>query len=697
MLKKITKTARAHKFITTLITLTFLIALFLIYKGTSGAKQETLYVREAVQKGTLITSISGSGQTSSLNQIDIKPKVSGDILTMNMRVGQEVKARDVLAVIDSHDAETAVRDAQTSLTTAQISLEKLKQPPDEYQLLQAENSLQNSKDSLKKMKDPPDPLALLQAENSLQNAKDSLEKLKLSQETNYHNAQEAKQKAEDDLIKAYEDALPVISDSFLDFPAVITTLHDILYSNAIGASEPFVRDELTNMGALLDSTTEETDRYRLQSFQDKAVSDYESARTAYETVFEINKNTTRSASQTEIDALLTKTMSAGNLMVQAAASERNYIDTWVDYRSAQKQTVFAKVKEYQTALGASISQTNGHISSITNMQNTVIADRDAIEKAKRDILVMDQTIPLDRAASEATINERENSLKKLKDGATAEDIASAEASLKEKELSLARLKAGTDPLDIRSQELNVAQRRNALASAQEKLKNYTIVAPFDGIVAKADVKQGDSVSASSVIATLITKQKTAVLSFNEVDAAGIKTGQKATLTFDAIEDLTISGEVAELDLLGTVSQGVVTYSATIAFDTQDNRVKPGMSVNASIITAAKQDALIVSSSAVKTQGNAHYVEMLDNTTNASPTTPVPSKTPPMRVPVEIGLSNDTSIEIVSGLKEGDMVITKTVAPSATANTSPQAPSLFGSQGGGRGIRGGGGGFRIPRD
>ena len=69
---------------------------------------------------------------------------------------------------------------------------------------------------------------------------------------------------------------------------------------------------------------------------------------------------------------------------------------------------------------------------------------------------------------------------------------------------------------------------------------------------------------------------------NEVDAAKISVGNKTTLTFDATEDLTLTGKVAQIDTIGTVEQGVVSYKVKIAFDTQDERIKPGMTANASI-------------------------------------------------------------------------------------------------------------------
>jgi HlyD family secretion protein len=178
--------------------------------------------------------------------------------------------------------------------------------------------------------------------------------------------------------------------------------------------------------------------------------------------------------------------------------------------------------------------------------------------------------------------------------------------------------------------------------------------PFDGVLAKVSVKKLDTIGSGTSVATLITTQKVAEISLNEVDVSKVKVGQKATLTFDAIPDLTITGLVAEIDSIGTVSQGVVTYNVKITFDTQDDRIKPGMSISSSIITDVRQDVLVVANSAIKLQNNTSYVEIFDPALVGSDSSQgVVSPIAPIKQTVETGLSNDTETEIVSGLKEKD--------------------------------------------
>lgn len=244
------------------------------------------------------------------------------------------------------------------------------------------------------------------------------------------------------------------------------------------------------------------------------------------------------------------------------------------------------------------------------------------------------------------------------------DLLSTTNSIKESEQSFDDLLAGEDELDIKSAQLTVS-------SKQDAYNDCFIYAPFDGVIATLTAKVGES--SGSSIGTLITNEKVATVSFNEVDVASIQIGQKASLTFDAIDGLKIEGEVLEMDSLGTVSSGVVTYNVKISFAEDDERVKPGMSVNVEIITNSKKNILTISSGAIKTKSGASYVEVLGDNSMVT------------RKSIEVGISDDTTTEIISGLSEGDQVITKTVtgkSKTATTNVSGGNNMMMGGGAGG---------------
>jgi HlyD family secretion protein len=256
-------------------------------------------------------------------------------------------------------------------------------------------------------------------------------------------------------------------------------------------------------------------------------------------------------------------------------------------------------------------------------------------------------------------------------------ILSSINSISENAQSLQDAISPADDLDIRQAELSLETKQNSY-------NDYFIRAPFDGIIATLTAKVGQTASGS--IGTLISKQKMVSIPLNEVDIAKIKLGQKATLTFDAVEGLTITGSVDGIDSVGTVSSGVVTYNVTISLDIDDARVKPGMSVGVTIITKTVQDVIVVPNSAIKSKNGVNYVETLDIKSAPSGSLGIASLSLPTQITVEIGLEDDTSTEITSGLNEGDVIIIKTIAGTTAKTTT--TPSILGSMTGGNKNTGG---------
>lgn len=572
------------------------------YGRLTNTSNAVRYVVATAERGTLITSITGTGQVSASNQIDLKPKASGDVISVHVTDGQRVATGAVVLLLDSRNAQKAVRDAEVNLESVRIALQKLQKPADVLSITQSENAL--------------------------------------------NRAKESKTNAQADLAKAYDDGFNTVANAFLDLPAIVTGLQDMLFTatSGLGNGGQWNIDYYAGTAATYDD--------KANQYKDDANQKFKTARDQYDQIYAAYKTASRSSGTATIETIIGQTYDATKDIAEAVKSADNLIQFYQDTLTKHNFKPASVAITHLASLNTYTGKTNMHLVNLLGSKTAIQNDKDAIVNADR------------------TIIEDAQSLEKLKEGA--------------------------DALDIRTAELTIAQRENALRDARENLADYTVRAPFDGIVAKLNVKKADAISAATVITTLITRQKVAEISLNEVDAAKIKTGEKATLTFDAVADVSITGQVVEIDTVGTVTQGVVTYNVKISFDTQDERIKSGMSVSAAIITNAKPDVLIVSSSAVKTQNNGSYVERLDPPVpqNQQTNQGVTSATAPHRQNVEIGLSNDTMTEITSGLKEGDQVITRTITASATVAPTTQAPSLFGAPGGNRG--GGGGAVRIPR-
>lgn len=561
-MSKILKKIFAHKIILTIVVLVIVAAgYFGFTKIQGGKKQETSYVTAVVKKGNIIVSVSGTGQVSALNQVDINPEASGKVVYIGVEKGQEVKAGQLIAQLDATEALKSVRDAQANLESAKLSLEKLKKPADELDVIKAQNALVK--------------------------------------------AQEAKPNAEADLDKAYEDGFNNVANAFLDLPTLMVGLEGIVYGNDFSDNQWNI-DYYKSRIDLYDENNQGT------VYADKAKASYKLARDNYEQNFKDYKNASRYSTNEVIEKLINQTYETTKDVAETIKNTKNLIDIFEDTLTKKNIAIPTKTATHQSNLESYTGTTNSLLSNL-------FSSKSAIDGAK-------------------------------------EDIINADRDIEEKEQTLADLLAGADPLDIRSQDISLQQKENALLDAQQKLADYSVRAPFDGVIAELNLQKGESVSSGTAAATLITNQKIAEIALNEIDVAKVKVGQKVTLQFDAIEGLSITGEVAGVDILGTISQGVVSYNVKIAFDVQDERIKPGMSLSANIITDSKQDVLTIPIGAVKTAGDGSYIEYL-----------VDGKL--QRKPVTVGLSNDTMIEIIDGLSEGDQVITQTINGGSNTNTS----------------------------
>ncbi len=252
--------------------------------------------------------------------------------------------------------------------------------------------------------------------------------------------------------------------------------------------------------------------------------------------------------------------------------------------------------------------------------------------------------------------------------------------------TLNEAQSGSNPLDLQSAQL-------ALAQAQKTYDEYTIRAPISGVIGNVTLAVGDNATPSSVIGTVFTKSYISNIVLNEVDAAKVTIGQPVSVTFNALSGVTATGTVTDVDTIGTVSQGVVSYTDVISFNTNNPQIKLGMSINAVIVTSEDDNVVVVPNSALKTLGSRQYVLIPAAGQTGNTVTQVTQVTQKV---VQTGLSDNINTEITSGLSVGDMVVTRTVVGTAATKTTQTniLSSLTGGRAGGTGgaTRGAGGGF-----
>lgn len=239
-------------------------------------------------------------------------------------------------------------------------------------------------------------------------------------------------------------------------------------------------------------------------------------------------------------------------------------------------------------------------------------------------------------------------------------------------------------------------QQNVILQAEAALSNNwlayqaassVIVAPQEGVINDLTIAPGMQIgSGSSVNAAgstafqFIANIKTpgnpiVTVNLSEADVVKVKTGQKVTLTFDALQGKTFTGKVLGINTAGVVTSGVTNYPATIMLDLASDLILPNMSANANIILNVKQDVLLVPSGAIQRDNGQTTVRVVKNGVLTN-------------MPVEAGESSDSETEIISGVTEGQDVVVGILQTMSSAGASFSPFS--------RNIRVGGGNFGAGR-
>lgn len=678
MILKIKNWLKVHKIKTTLIIL-ILFGSWYYYRGTTATVAQTKYILSQVQRAPLIVTVTGSGQVSNSNQLDLKPKVSADIASIKVLSGQKVKKGEVLAILDNKDLVNQAKQSKSSMDIAAANLNlKLAGATSEdilvsrRQVDSAKLAFENSKTSLANIKLGNEE-SLSKAQIQLDNARISLE----SAQRNYANAQSSGNISQTDsnqsLVNAYANAKNTINTTAITLRSSLVAADGIL-----GIDNSAINFNLKNVLSV-----------RNTSYLNQANLDYPQAKADLS-----NLNNAISLAGSNWSA-----QTADQLMAQTLSALQSMSVLETDTHSALLNTITsgdlsqASLDSYKSSIATQVSALNSAQNSIQSIQQNIIGAKSGIsstylstggsvDNAKNSL----ETVKNNLVTAQSNLNQAQLDIKNSLTQALA-DVANKKNALDSAQAQFALKVAKPRPVDIAAMRAQVAQAQDSYRLTVDNLTEATIRAPIDGLVAKIYQKVGDVAGPSTAIITLITNKQMAAVSLNEVDAVKVKAGQKATMTFSAVDGLEITGEVADIDALGTVTSGVVNYNVNVIFDAQDSRIKPGMSVSAVIVTAQKIDVLSVPSSAVKTDNSgASYVQILNDASAIATDGSVTSSAGPVQKTVITGLVNDANTEIVSGLNAGDSYVSRTIVGTAAAASSQQSGlSLFG----GGGNRGGG--------
>jgi RND family efflux transporter, MFP subunit len=254
---------------------------------------------------------------------------------------------------------------------------------------------------------------------------------------------------------------------------------------------------------------------------------------------------------------------------------------------------------------------------------------------------------------------------------------------------------------------SLANAKSGLDRAKVNLEYATITSPIDGVVLNRAIEEGQTVAASFSTPTLFTivndlTQMEVQTSVDEADIGKVKNGQRVQFTVDAYSDLKFEGTVSQVRLQPVTTNNVVTYVVILNAPNPDKKLMPGMTASATIYVEEKTNTLLLSGKALRFTPDQAYMMKMFSKMKASGSIPkMPAGAPtgtsgmPQNIPtgqsvqgmssaaamtamnsdpktktvwlkddkmgirpnrINIGIDNGTSVEVLSGLKEGDEVV-----------------------------------------
>jgi HlyD family secretion protein len=345
---------------------------------------------------------------------------------------------------------------------------------------------------------------------------------------------------------------------------------------------------------------------------------------------------------------------------------------------------------------------------------SVVSARAAIKKAESDIAGAEANVASQKAnlahAQSAVANAKLNNDRRIEmakqglisreeadtyqatyDQAVASvDAAQSAVTAAQSAVSSAQAQKDVTQTQLDQAESQVKQATATLQQAQLDLAHTQIVAPVDGTVVSRNMDVGQTVAASFQAPTIFQiaqdlTQMQVDTNVDESDVGPIRVGQKATFTVDAYPGVNFPGEVAQIRQAPINVQNVVTYDVVVSLSNGDLKLFPGMTANVRIINGASPNALRLPVAALRfhppaatpaasgAKGQAKSGQSKSNrratpAAQAQQTVYVLDNGQLKRVPVKLGLTDGNYTEVLSGLNEGQQVVT------GTATTNKAAPA-----------------------
>lgn len=623
------------------------IILLIIFSLFFKPKAKPTYTTVDLQRGTLVQTVTEVGTVKASKELELNFAATGRVNLVPAKVGDMVKAGQVLMELDLSPLLLKEKEASSSLEVSRANLSKLlagATPQEiaiaESQLSQAKTAYQSATEDLQKAREAA-------AENISQATK-KLADLESSDNNNVTPAEQAVASAQVNLDNIKSSTQQAIENS--RYNLVVTAEARIATGN----------NALDYVNRLLgDSDLHSTFSNKNAIYETKTKEAYDAAQ-----LVRIKANTALAVAKVESNEANLKTLTAATL---------DYLDSVFkavnNCASALENTTPSSILS-QTTLDTYKTNTNVNLTAVnTGISAVQAADysfRNAILSAGNSLASANDALTSAQVALADAIKSARNLLNSAKiNGDTQITQAQAKAVSAQESWGLAQKQLNKIKAAARQEDIDLAQAQVSQASANLDLikkqeADSQITAPINGQVSKINYEIGEQVGTKAALAMLTDNNFEVEVDISETDISKVHLHDPVDLTFDAFgEGRHFPGQVYFIEPASTVIQDVIYYKIKIQLsDTSDKLtdIKPGMTANVTITTNKKDNAWLVPTRAiVDKNGEGKFIRLLSDAQTVQ------------EVPVVVGLAGDDGLSEVSGegLAVGQKVITLIKEASTT--------------------------------
>lgn len=618
MLKKIF----AKKIIWVILVVVMIGGGYFIYQKFFVKKELPYFWVEAVY-GDIKEIVSETGTVKATEEINLNFNNGGTIKEIRVKVGEAVKSGDVLVVLDTTDLELRLKEAESGRDAAVAKLRSLLAGAPTEDIKVYETALRNAEKNLENL-EKSTAAEIANAQKSLEAAEQAVSNAEVAFFDAQRNLENVRKSTENNLIDVYEKAKITMQSNLV---TMSTALGDI--DNILGIDDKTVNDAFeANLGV-----------YNTQTKID-AENAYRSAKAAYEAAV-VAVNRINNLEQDQIDTALPKVKDALNKISDTLYKTRIMLDNSL----VSMTLTLTDLNNKKAIINADRQSINADLSSLqTNEQSiesTKLTNQLNIDSAQTQVNVAEANLKTAIKNREAA----ENNLIYIQTK-TAAELVAARGQVQTAKDQLVLKKASPKEADIAFYRAEVARTQALLELAKKQIDDAFLKAPIDGIITKLNFEVGETVLPTSTVVSLMSSNHFQIeADVSELDINKIKLNDQAEVSFDAISTEQIfKGQVVTIDPAEKIKDGDIYYRVVIILDEENVPIRSGMTANIDIITNSKTNVLLIPKRAVIKEGNIEKVRVLTNGQIKM-------------LEIKTGLEGEDMVEVLSGIKAGDKVIT----------------------------------------